>query len=241
MSDNNTIHTGYAVTLEQFQGPLDLLLELIEQQELEITEISLAEITESFIKHLDQIEDRYPEELADFLVIATRLLYIKSRALLPFLDPEEEDSAKQLTDHLRMYKEFRDASEMLTKQIQERAFMVARPVRAKPLEEVKFSPPKSVTTKTLSAAFISMLERMQAVIRIPKAAIRKAVSLKEKITAVSELLSEHKQINFQDLVDGNQDRTDIIITFLAILELLKQNTITAQQTGGHNDIVISKV
>lgn len=232
-------HT-YSVELEKFQGPLDLLLELIEQRELEITEISLAEIAESFIRHLDQIEELYPEELADFLVIATRLIYIKSRALLPFLEADEDDSAQQLTDHLKMYKEFRDASDQLINIIDQKHFMVARPVRAKQLEIVEFSPPHSITKQLLERTYINVLQHVRTVIRIPKAAISKAITLKEKILAVSALLQQHSQLRFHDLIDG-KDRTDIVVTFLAVLELLKQNTISAHQGGDANDIVINRI
>lgn len=237
----NAVQSTYAVELEQFQGPLELLLELIEERKLEITEISLAEIAESFILHLDQVEERYPEELADFLVIATRLLYIKSRALLPFLEPDEDDSAQQLADHLKMYKEFRDASEQLTRLIEQRQFMVARPTRAPQLDVVEFSPPPGMTVYALEQAYVRVLQSIHIVIRIPKAAIRKAITLKEKISAVSDLLRQHGQLRFHDLISVGKDRTDIVITFLAVLELLKQNTISAHQSGDANDIVINRI
>jgi segregation and condensation protein A len=74
-----------AVTLEKFQGPLDLLLQLIEKEELPIAEISIAEVTDQYVRYLDTLEELFPEELADFLVIATKLLYLKSKTLLPYL------------------------------------------------------------------------------------------------------------------------------------------------------------
>ena len=95
---------AYQIKLEQYQGPLDVLLQLIEQDKLNITDISLADITESFLAHLDKVEELYPEELADFLVVATRLLYIKSRVLLPYLVNDDEEPITDLTEHLKIYK-----------------------------------------------------------------------------------------------------------------------------------------
>lgn len=232
---------AYSVQLELFQGPLDLLLKLIEEQELDITEIALAEITDSFIKHLDQVEERFPEELADFLVIATRLIYIKSRALLPWLErEEEEETGEQLAAHLKMYKAFRDASVQLEERIASKHYGVPRPVLAKQFDRVEFAPPASVTMERLASAYRTAIGRMQNVIRIPKAAIRKAITVKERIVALSKVLEQHKQISFKELVEGEHDRTEIVVTFLAILELVKSQTVTVHQPASYSDFVITQ-
>ncbi len=100
--------------LEQFTGPLDLLLSLIDGQKLNISELSLSNVTEQFLNHLDKIENKKPEELADFLVIATRLLFIKSNRLLPQFTLEE-DEGPSLEDQLRVYRAFVEASKKLNK------------------------------------------------------------------------------------------------------------------------------
>lgn len=235
------MNTKYKVEIEKFQGPLDLLLQLIEERELDITEISLAEITNAFITHLDKIEELYPEELADFLVIATRLLYLKSRALLPFLEAEVEESAEQLAAHLRMYKEFRDASEALAERVSEGNFSIARSGTAKQLETVEFSPPERVTGQRLAEVYESALDRMQTVIRIPKAAIRKAITLKERITVLADLLAKHKELSFNEIIGSSRDRTEIVITFLAVLELVKSRTVQVDQPESYSDIMISQI
>lgn len=233
---------SYTVRIEQFQGPLDVLLQMIEERELEITEISLAEIADAFIGHLDQIEDHYPEELADFLVVATKLLYLKSRELLPFLEPEDnEESASQLADRLRMYKEFRDATDTIIAKISENHFSIPRSVRAAQLEVVEFSPPANVTGEGLARAFQNVIDRMEVVIKIPKAAIRSAITLKDKITALSDLLKQHKELHFNELVGNDADRTEIVVTFLAVLELMKQQSIMAHQTSSYSDIMITRI
>ncbi|MDP3970940.1 MAG: segregation/condensation protein A [bacterium] len=230
----------HKVEIEQFQGPLDVLLQLIEEQELQITDISLAEITDSFVQYLDKIEQSYPDELADFLVIATRLLYIKSRALLPFLEPEKEESESNLAEHLKMYKEFRDAADALAGRVAQHNFSMARPVTAKQLEMIEFSPPTEVTPVVLEEAYRDVIERIQTIIKIPKAAIRKALTLKDRINALSKLLDQHKKVSFNEIIGEQRDRTEIVVTFLAVLELLKQQHIIVRQQDEYSDILITQ-
>ncbi len=229
---------AYQIKLEQFQGPLDVLLQLIEQQELDITNISLSEITESFLEYLTEVEELYPEELADFLVIATRLIYLKSRLLLPFLTPDEEEPVGQLSDHLKIYKEFRDAAAILEQQILQRQFALARPVATARLEAVEFTPPRNVTTTDLRQLYTSVVDRLETIITIPAAAIRKAITLKEKVTALYQLLKQNQSVHFSKLVQQQTDRLNIVLTFLALLELIKQNDITVEQTSHFSDMLI---
>lgn len=231
---------NYQVQLEKFQGPFDVLLQLIEEQELNITEIALAEITAGYIAKLDEVEQRYPEELADFLVIAAKLLYIKSRALLPYLLPEEEESAAQLAEHLRMYKEFKDASDQLTERLTQRNFSVERSVPVERLTTVEFSPPSGVTSAKLAAVYQAVIDRVEAVIRLPKLAIRKAATLKEKITALYSILEQRQQLQFSEITERD-NRADVVMTLLAVLELVKQDAIIVEQTNYYSEITITRL
>ena len=113
--------------LEQFEGPLDLLLQLIEDQKLEITNISLAQVTDQYIQYLNHAHDLRPEDLADFLVVAAKLLYLKSRALLPALRLDEEEAdAGELEKQLKIYKEYLDASKKIEQMIKAGHFAFAR-------------------------------------------------------------------------------------------------------------------
>ena len=104
----------YTVRVEKFEGPLDLLLQLIEGEKLEITEISLVQVTEPFVQHVRERQGAIPpEELADFLVVAAKLIYLKSRALLPELTDQALDEGPDLADQLRMYRAFVEASNRL--------------------------------------------------------------------------------------------------------------------------------
>ncbi len=229
---------AYEIKLEQYQGPLDVLLQLIEQEQLAITEISLAQIAESFLQYLDKVEELYPEELADFLVVATRLLYMKSRELLPYLITEEEEPATNLAEHLKMYKEFRDAAQVLEERIATGAYAYTRPVQSLKQEVVEFNPPHGVEAHHLQEWYEGVIARLDTVIKIPQAAIRKAITLKEKISALHTVLLQHKQLQFSDLIPDTTDKMNVVITFLAILELVKQDTVTVEQNQRFSDILI---
>ena len=103
------------IKIENFEGPLDLLLQLIEREELDITTVSLLDVADQYINYLSKIEDKKPEMLADFLLIAAKLLYIKSRALLPELETDSDEDSMDLARQLKMYKKFVEASKILSK------------------------------------------------------------------------------------------------------------------------------
>ena len=147
----------YQVKLEKFEGPLDLLLQLIEQADLDITEVSIAKVVEQFMIYLEQVEEKNPEELADFLVVAAKLLLIKSRALLPNLFLGDEDDGLNLESQLKIYKKYYDASKIIEKILAEKKVLFTRekiPVDV----EVIFNPPESLTTEKLQKIFLSLLK-----------------------------------------------------------------------------------
>ena len=114
------------IKINSFEGPLGLLLQLIEKEEMDITQVSLAKIADQYIEYINEADNINPEEMADFLVVATRLLLIKSKALLPFLYPEEEEEIKDLEFQLKMYKEFLEAMKKIEALIGRKRFMFPR-------------------------------------------------------------------------------------------------------------------
>src|SRR3990167_7246611 len=112
------------IKLEQFEGPLDLLLTLIEEQKIDITQVSLSQVTEQFLQYVSTARGMHPEELADFLVVAAKLLFIKSKTLLPSLHIEEEDG--DLEKQLKMYKLYYDASQRIQAMLAQRRYSFSR-------------------------------------------------------------------------------------------------------------------
>jgi segregation and condensation protein A len=223
---------------EEHSGPLDLLLSLVDEQKLDISELSLSQVTEQFLNYLDQIEETKPEELADFLVIATRLLLLKSKKLLPQFSPEE-DEGPSLADQLRLYKLFVEASHKLNKKWLSGlrgVFRIEPPHRPE-----GFVPPLNVSQDTLRLSIENLLKRLQPPKPLPKTFIDKAVSMKEKIDQIRQLLSRNKQVNFSQVLSDAENRTEVIVGFLALLELVKQKSVALNQSDNFGEINIFKV
>lgn len=223
------------VRLEQFEGPLDLLLQLIEQQQLDISTVSLAEVTDQYLGTLEDVERLHPEELADFLVVAAKLLLIKSRILLPQLDLPDEDGIS-LEAQLRLYQTFVAASESIRKLIRKRQVMFGREHAA--TVEPMFAPPARIDVGQLRETFAIILERLEPVTQITQTTIARTISLHEKIRKIRELIESKTVMNFRQLLEQAESRMDVIVTFLALLELVKQRTALVVQDENFSDIRI---
>lgn len=231
---------GYKIELEQFQGPLDLLLQLIEQQKLDISQVSLAKVTDQYLSYLDQINDIDATELADFLVVATKLLIIKSRSILPQLVDEEEDSADQLEAQLKLYRDYLDASKQIEHILSQKSFCFTRE-KINFQFEPAFSPPKKMKAFDLSAAFAEVLNRVDYVVNLPKKIMEKTVSLKEMVTNIKDGIVKMKRMSFRNVLTSARSRTEVVVCFIALLELIKQGEIAVNQKGVFDEIMIEKV
>lgn len=231
---------NYSIKVEQFSGPLDILLQLIEERKFDITKISLAEVTEQYFSRLQELESIAPEDLADFLVIATKLLLIKSQALLPYLHPEE-DEGPDLESQLRVYRLFRDAGEQLQNLLKGRRFAYGRERVEYRTQDPWFAPPSQVNTMTLRQSFLEVLERLSPVVNLPKISLERTMTLKERLKTFQERLSNEAQLNFQQLIRESKNRSEVILNFLAILELVKQQVIMIEQEDHLSDITIRKL
>jgi len=226
--------TSFVVTLDKFSGPLELLLKLIEEKHLEITEISLSSVTEDYLAWVTQAQENYMENVADFLQVATTLLLIKSRSILPTLEvtPEEKEEIMDLQARLALYKLFKDLGMELTGSWSIQPKMFGRPSWIG--KTVVFNPPPEVNGDNLAEACRLLFEKLesQVVIHSPEAEIRHPViSLQDKIASILERLkSANSKICFNSV--GNETvKEEIVITFLALLELLKDNRISVQQNN----------
>lgn len=228
---------AYLVKLEKFEGPLDLLLQLIEQEELSITDVSLAKVTEDYLAATRRaVVD--PEELADFLVVAAKLILIKSRVLLPTLELEEE-GGPSLEDQLKLYREFIEASKAVEKMIRKKRFMFAR---EKPLIErvPEFSPPLKLKAKHLKTAFLDVLRALEPLLTLPKAAIERVVSIQEKISHIRSMILDRVAVKFDEIIKGAKSKTEAVVSFLALLELVKQRAVEAKQEALFHEITVHK-
>lgn len=229
----------HKVKLEAFEGPLALLLKLIEDEELDITQISLARVTDQYLEYLNQLSDRNPEELADFLVIATKLLLIKSQLLLPTLSIEDENESRDLAEQLKIYKEFLEASRQIQKIINQKKFLFCRP---RVLSEISvFSPPQKIAHETLKNVFLKVLGQIEPIVKLPEEEIKRVITLEEKIAQIQNLIFNKLSVNFKEVIASVQSKTEIIVSFLALLELAKQRQIKIYQENIFKEIIIKKV
>jgi segregation and condensation protein A len=231
----------YKVKVKQFEGPLDLLLQLIEEQKLPITEVALAEVTEQYIRLLNQSVDKKIEadQLADFLVVAARLLLIKSRALLPFLQWEEAADEEELTTQLKIYKQYLAASKVVQSIIAKKRFSFSRQ-KLLTGTEISFAPPSKLIKSTLAETFRRLLERIEPETSLPTEVIRKTISIQEKIQQIRERIYRQATTHFSDILKESKDKTEVIVSFLALLELVKQKLVVVKQDKTFDDIVIEK-
>lgn len=230
----NYYNQDYQVDTDLYQGPLDILLELIESAELDITKLALAKVTDQYLEYLKKIEIENPSEVSSFLVIASRLLQIKSQALLPkqtleIFGEEEEDLGEALAQQLIIYKRFKEISKWLLERDEEglRTYL-----RIAPPPKINFQPKLDLTGITLDdlvqvarEIFINVapLQKLDTVINFPR------ITIKDRITTILDHLRKFKRTTFKSLVNHKNSRIELVVTFLALLELVKRHIIEANQ------------
>ncbi|MBM7581318.1 segregation and condensation protein A [Caldicoprobacter guelmensis] len=237
---------GYQVKLDVFEGPLDLLLHLISKAKINIEDISISEITAQYMEYLNQMQALDIDIASEFLVMAATLLHIKSCKLLPKPAPQPEeqdlDPQQQLIQRLKEYKRYKDAGAWLNER-----YMVYSNMYSKLPEEiidsgedVKFS---NVTKQDLVKAMIDVLERkkahqqVQPVVRSIKS---EAISLQDRIRQITSILVKKGKVMFSQLVSKRFSRLYIVVTFLALLEMVNRGWIMVQQSRPFSDILIQR-
>jgi segregation and condensation protein A len=225
--------------VDAFEGPLDLLLQLVEQEQLDISTVSLAKVAEQFLDHVNASTTIVPEELADFLVVAAKLMYMKSKLLLPSLTDEELDEGPDLETQLREYQRFVAASRQIDAmwKSEHRSFVRAeRPVKRM---EAEFAPPPGLTRDMLADVMRRVIARIEPIVRLPKASIERVVSIQEKIRDLFRRVNVHAKTTFHSFVKDSASRADAIVSFLALLELVKQRFVVVDQKALFHDIDIA--
>lgn len=230
---------GYRINTTLYVGPLDLLLDLIERAELDITKLALAQVTDQYLAYLHNLEDRNPAEVSAFLVIAARLVQIKSSALLPRppqIDRSEDgvDDGEALAQQLIQYRRFKQLAAWLSEQ--EAANMRTYLRLGTPIPRIDARLDMSEITLEDLALFAFQvfigkadLPALSIVVSMPR------VTIREKIHIILKMLRNSGKASFRTLA-GNQNRLEIIITFLAMLELIKRSLIDAQQNDLFGEI-----
>ncbi len=237
-----TRSSTYQVKLEVFEGPLDLLLKLIEQEALDITAISLARVTDQYLAYLHVVEEVRPGELADFMVIAARLLLIKSRALLPKPPKivEEEDVGDDLVRQLREYRLFKHAAQFLAAREQAGMQMYARsmPVSQSPQSRKTRIDLGDTSTDDLIRVLRALLDQPGQATD-STALLPHRVTIEQKIEQIVDRLTTSPSLTFRSLLTDVTSRVEVIVTLLALLELVRRRRVSVRQDQLFGEILIS--
>jgi segregation and condensation protein A len=227
---------AYTITLPAFAGPLDLLLRLIERAELDITTIALAQVADQYLGHVRALEEPDPQQLAEFVSLAARLLLIKSRALLPRpADPARDGSsgdpdADALARQLREYQRFKQIAGLLraVQEQERRTYLRTAPV---PASAVAVEPPEppSYSVAELIAAVQRRLQLRLPLQQPDVLNLAPRLSVAQVAARVRERLARQAWFSFDDLLDAAVSREDVIVTFWAVLELLKRRAVVIEQ------------
>lgn len=230
----------YQVQLEQFSGPLHLLLELIQQQKLDITQVSLSAVAEQFLAYVQPGHGQLdPEVAADFLVVAAKLMLIKSRALLPEFTEQTEEEASELERQLKLYREFQLASEKLEAMVAQRRFSYPRQLPTRSLVP-RFSPPPNIAPAGLAASFASLVAGLKAIVRLPLKAMQRVQTVAERLQQLVLLVAERTKLTFSQMLGDPGSRVERVLSFLALLEMVKQSAVQVQQAEHYGEIHISR-
>lgn len=233
-------NSQYRIKQEKFEGPLDLLLDLIEKRRLAISEISLSAVTDDYLSRIRAMGEVNQEDLAEFLVVAAQLMLIKSRSLLPqlALTPAEEESVGDLECRLALYQRMRGfARELKVKESECRHILTRPPYLGLP---VIFYPPPRFSLERLSHAFSLLVKAMPQLRELTEERLRKIVSLEDMIRGIQARLAERLEQAFSELVRNSQEKVEVIVSFLAILELAKQKLVSLHQGEHFGEIIITR-
>ena len=226
----------YQIKTPIFEGPLDTLLTLVEKRKLFINDISLSQVADDFIAYIKNLENFPLGQATDFILIASTLVLIKSKSLLPSLEltEEEEQSIDDLEDRLRQYQKFK----ALSTHLRERFGIHISYLRLPPCEKkIVFLPDKNTTTGGLFEIIQSVLNNLPVKDVAPKAVVQKVISLEDMITRLSERISQSLKMSFKDFSGvGKENKVTVIVSFLAMLELVKQGIINVRQEADFQDI-----
>lgn len=227
----------FSIKTDAYEGPFEILLDLIEARKLLVNDLTLANITEDYITHV-RAQEAFPvEETANFIQIAATLLLIKSKSLIPDLALTEDENAdvEDLKRRLAAYEKVREAARELS-HIYGRTVMAEEGERA---PEVVFAPSKDLSAKALAEALARVLAAREEVEELPEARVKPLVTIEEMMDRLAKRVQSAMTLSFKDFAGGQKEKIEVIVSFLALLELVKQGAVAAEQHGTYGDIRIS--
>lgn len=229
---------AFTVKTHSFEGPLDLLLDLIEKRKLFINDISLAKVTDDFIAHVRQFENLPMGESAHFILVASTLLLIKSKSLLPelALTEEEQGDIRDLETRLKIYKRVKEASVHVAKLFGEE--IIFSQSQSQPVNPI-FAPAPEFTLEKALYSLKDLINRLPKKEVLPKHVVRKVISIEEMIGTLTNRITGALRMSFKEFTkEHKENRVNVIVSFLAMLELVKEGVLHVSQENNFDDIVM---
>lgn len=231
--------TMFKIKTEVFEGPLDLLLSLVEKRKLMINDISLALVTDEYIQYVERLPDQELASRAEFIVVASTLLLIKSRSLLPSipLTDEEQVSVEDLELRLKIFKIIRDNAELIKTQFAQNIIFGSTGAGVK---KPIFAPHKSITVESINLSVAGIVSRFPKKEGLKKALVKQVISLEEMMERLSKKIQTGLSMSFRQFAGQGsrtkEEKVEVIVGFLAMLELVKQGMLDVMQEKIFEDI-----
>lgn len=234
-----TQETPFSIQTEVYSGPLDLLIDLIEKRKFLVNDISLASVTDDYMKYVSQFEHNPLRNMADFIVLASTLLLLKSKSLLPILEltENEEETIESLELRLKYYQIFRNAGKTVEtlfgkKIAHERRFIQD----STPL----FLSDNFTAVGPLQLAISEVINNLPKKVEKPKVKVRTVVSLETMIEQLKQRIEKQFTFKFREFTGNSAERSTVIVGFLAVLEMVKQGSVLVRQSARFHDIEIER-
>ena len=226
----------YKIKTEVFEGPLELLLDLVEKRKLFINEISLAQVADDYITHLKQFEKLPVDFVSNFLIVASTLILIKSKSLLPTLSltTEETQDIHELENRLKEYQRVRELSVHIKNMFGKNIIFPKGQTRTR---EVVFAPSEEIVPLTILASLREVILRFPKKVALPKVVVKKVISLEKMMERLTNRITSNLKMGFREFAGvGKEEKINIVVSFLAMLELVKQGVIAVTQEHHGADI-----
>ena len=233
----------YQIKTGSFEGPFNVLLNLVEERKLFINEISLAEVTEDYLKYINTLEKSNHGEIASFIIVAATLILIKSKSLIPslVLSDEEEGNIKDLEERLRLYELFNRLGLNIKSNFGEK--IIFPPLERKN-DVLIFLPDDRITKDSMMTYAREALGRIPKKVFLASVEVKKVISIEEMIDKLTERIQNSLKFNFKDFAGKavtKEEKVFVIVGFLAMLELVRNGILDAVQNMETSDIIIEKL
>ncbi|MBP6866155.1 MAG: segregation/condensation protein A [Candidatus Pacebacteria bacterium] len=234
--------SAYTIKTGTFEGPFGLLLSLVEDRKLFINDVSLAQVTEDYLKYINNLPKEEKEEIASFILVAATLILIKSKSLLPdlSLSAEEETDIRNLEDRLKLYELYNNLAVHIKDNFGKKIIF---PSEERKIAVKIFLPDSQITKESMLELASSLLNKLPGKAKLGEVEVKKVISIEEMIDKLTDRIQSTLKFNFREFSGGTKTKEEkvfVIVGFLAMLEMIRTGILEAVQENSFSDIIIEK-